>query len=664
MINDNEIKQKLIDEKYEELTLEERKNLYAEFSKENDCSDLKKSLENILFYKKPPTIQEVLDPKNKWLPKSITDSVFPHIKDNLIEELDPKNIKNLIVKYGSTRQGKTFNSIIIIFYIIIYLHHIREPAMYYGLSPLTRLCIYMLSYKFDKTIELYIAPLMEIMDQSERFHRIKFKDKVKETQREMGRDVIVWSSAATAGVITLASGLQIQLGNKNPNSIIGASVLACFISELAYFIEEAGASEDKIYEIYTNAVTRIKNTVGQQYLAFVYLDTSANNAESIIEEHIIKELQFKERTYFSWKSLWQARPELFPIWQKTGETFKIITGNGNIPASIVTDDRQLKDVPKDIIIDVPIDAYDSFKINLVKNIKDVAGFPTMSENKFIQNVEIINNMFNNKTLDNIEGGLVIDASLQPENQIWEKVRDTFFFKNVYGKYTIKRAPTEKRYIGIDLSHSTKGDAGGFCLLHKEFSMKKDLVVYVIDFCFAMLPGEKGISLDAPFYFARDLYHEGSVAIQGLYTDSFQSKSGQQFLERVHIPAIQQSIENILSPHQYFKTCLLTEQIKSGRNIFLKNNLQALITTRNTTRNTKEKVDHRLGSTNNKYFGDYDNSTCGINANDVSDSVTQALLGAFNDSEYLPSVIYENENKRFSKDKNSVEEQVNKLLMKI
>ena len=95
-------------------------------------------------------------------------------------------------------------------------------------------------------------------------------------------------------------------------------------------------------------------------------------------------------------------------------------------------------------------------------------------------------------------------------------------------------------------------------------------------------------------------------------------------------------------------------IRCGKNIFLKNNLDSLIRTR--LNSGKEKIEHTIGDTNNKYYGDWNKSTCGIHAKDVSDAVCGAIWSCYNDN--LGSITdYNLEQKRFSKD----EEDVNMLI---
>jgi hypothetical protein len=662
--------EQIITENYFNLVPEERKELYSLYFNQETKDDLRKQLEKIIYYVVPPTPEEFLDSSNGWLSEAFIQSIYPWVKEEFLECTRRDKNYNKIVQYGSTRVGKTYLAILLITYTIVFIHHLREPAMYYGLSPLTDLAVYIISFKYDKTRELYLRPMFKMMEKSNRFVQVKFQDKVKSEQDRLGRDKIVYSKASTSGEITLASGLQIQLGNDDALAFIGANLLSAFISEISFWTENAGATEESIFRLYTDVSDRINATVGHDYLTYLYLDTSANNVESLIENHVLKELRYREGVRFNWITRWEALPnngKNFPKWNKRkaellkekqyssieelyndlyeeGYMFKVITGNGNIPAAIVEDKSQLLGIPDDFIILVPIDAYNAFKDNLIKSIKDIAGRPTQIENKFITDQSIITNIFDNHTLINFEGHLIADASDMPEKLLWNQVRDKLFYKTPRGDYQIRRAPNEPRFIALDNAFSLSGDALGITILHKEWSLEKEQSIYVHDLCCVIVGSKKEISLEAPIYFIIDLITEGSLPIYAVYADTFQSRTGKQFLERNNIQVIMQSVDRSINPYQVYLSCLMNGLIKGGRNIFWKNNLSCLMVTK--SESGKDKIDHPIGTKNNKYNGDYNNSTCGLFAKDCSDTSCNAVFGAYN-HQYKPSIIYEIENQRFS-----------------
>ncbi len=676
---DSQLKfQEIIDKKYQDIPLEKRKELYSLFKNQNLQKEIKDKLEKVLFKISPPSPEEFLDPTNKWLSKKVVDSIFPSVRQQFLNILNGETNYYKIAMYGCTRRGKSFLARLLIIYTIVFYHCLREPALYYGLSPSTELAIYLISFKFTKTKQVYLNYIYKMLNQSERFIRVDMIDQVYSKQTKIGWDKIVWCKAATTGEITLASGLQIQLGNNEALSSLGADALQAYISEVAYFIEYGGATEEDIFRLYTDISERIEATVGSGFLAYTYLDTSANFADSLIEKHIIEQLQFEDKVYFSWMSRWEVKPDSCPIWQQNNQTFKVITGSSDIPAKIIPfkvltgtldqpitielNEKELHNIPKDLIIDVPIDFYKRFRDNLLRSIKDIAGRPTSDENKFINETIFINNMFNNPHLQNIEGLIKADASEMPENLLWNKLKDIFFSQSLNNKYIIKRAPKERRYIGIDNAYSLMGDLMGFASIHKEWSINKKQVIYIIDWCFPIGPKDKGINLDAPAYFVVDSIKQASINIKGMYGDTFESTSQKQFLERCNVKFFQQSVDSDLNPYQFFLTCLTNEIIKSGKNIFLKNNLGCLVKVRQ--QNGKEKIDHPKGITNNKYFGDWEQSSCGINAKDVSDAVCQALWAAYNDNEYIPTTIYEEENKKFDNSKENSQQLINLAFNKL
>jgi hypothetical protein len=511
-------------------------------------------------------------------------------------------------------------------------------------------------FNAEKVKQLLLKPIYNLLASSPRFKQIKFQDKVKEEQYKHGLDIIYWSKAATFGEITLDSDLTINLGT-DFMSFIGSDMLMLIISEIAFFVETAGATHEQIFQIYTDGLDRIKATVGNNYLGMVYLDTSANDTDNPIEKYILGNLQDKEGVFFKQRSRWVARPHMFPKWQKTGETFKVFIGNNIYPPKIVETQKDVNELPVSHIIEVPIDVKDEFEINIIKSIKDIAGLPTVKESKFITNYNYILNIFSNDQLKNIEGIIHSESYNDPDKLIWNLVKDKFFQKTLDGKYRIYRATKETRFVGLDLAHSLTGDVQGICIGHREWSKELQTTIFVIDFAFAIGSRESAINLEAVPAFIHDLCTEGNLAIKGVYADQFQSASMMQFLNRHNIPAERQSVDMTVNPYQYLLTCLFNGTLKSGKNIFLKNNLDALLIQKDAK--DREKVDHRKGKTNNIYNGDWENSTCGINAKDVSDAVCQFVWGAKN-FEYIPVTCYEDENMIQVNDHSIINKRIDKI----
>lgn len=635
----------IIQKEYDKLSVKEKQIIHDLWHTEkNNFSEKYKKYQSVVFKKTPPTPEEFLDWRNGWLPKDFAENIFDWVKNDFCEMVEGKKQYSQIVLYGCTRQGKSFCAILLILYIIVYVSHLRDLSRFYNLAGGTSLSIYIMSFNYEKAHQLYLQPLYQLLEQSERFVQIKFQDQVKNEQAKYGCEKIVYSKAALVGHMTLASNLRIISGNSDAMSIIGNNILAGIISEIAFFIENDGATEDQIFRLYSDLVERIKATVGKSYLAFTFLDTSANDSESLIENYILKTLRYKDDILFRWRRRWDI-PELvkkfYPIYEKTKETFPLCIGDGSIPAKIIENQNELKDIPEILIQHVPIDAKDDFERNLIKSIKDIAGQPTTNESKFIQKNSLVDNIFSDYIL-NEESGIICDAGSIPQKMIFDAIKEKYFVKFHGNVNLLKRAPKESRYAAADLSFAVKGDVTGLSIGHKEWSRERNCIMYVSDFTFALLPGENGINIEAVGYFIKELSEMGINFVNVVF-DTFQSEQLSQFLTRNNIPNMKHSVDTSINPYMNLYSLLISEQIKAGKNIFLKNNLKSLYRIRN--KKGQERIDHSAGNLEYKYYGDWETSRCGMYAKDVSDSFCNWIYIASQDS-YLPTTVYEDEDRKF------------------
>lgn len=641
---------------YNSLSLEERQELGKLLSNPDKFQKDYDDLQNLFFKKRPPTGKEFLDWRNGYIPRQISESLFPNVIEEFCFIVDPANSHiNDICLMGSIRRGKSVELRLLIVYMIVYFHCMRN--IYDFIQNPTPPVIYLLSYYAGKSKTLMLKPIFDLMAGAPRFKRVHSQAKVIAEQEKYGTEKIVWSSATSdQGEITLTSGLQIRTGSGDFLNIIGADLFFLGLTEYMFFIRSSGATEEDIYQLYTDGEARIAATFpSRPHLSAIFIDSSPNNADSPIERYIYNDLRYQETTYFRDGKQWDVAPEKrAPIWSKTGETFKIITGNGKYPMTLDPTDAELVGVPLDLIEDVPVDYHKAFEKNLKKSINDILGKPSTAEGKFIQNGQLIDRIFDDN-LTNIPGAIIIDAKEEPKNLIWEKIKDIFFTQYDGVNYSIKRAPSETRWIGLDNAFSHQGDILGFTMGHYEWSRDKNTRLWVNDMSFGFSPGKEGINQDALRYFILDLVNLGGISLSMVFLDTYESGSMQQFFKRYTIPYMIQSIDRNAEGYDHVLEQLLNDTIRSGKNIFLKNNLICL-EDRTSEKNKKKirKIDHPKGPTNNVYNGSWDSSDCGYFAKDVSDSLAQAVFGAHQtEDQYQPVAIYEDENSKAIKRKESV-----------
>lgn len=643
------------DEKYNQFSEDEKEFIYKLYFNKEIRDVVKQKLRKIIFQVTPPTPEEFLDPDNGFLPPSWINDIYPHVREDFIKGMDSKNPWAIISIYGSVRTGKSVLARLYTLYTIVYVSYLRDPHMYYHVSQMSRLCIYLVSFKDDKTRQVYLDPLLALLDSSPKFKREHYERYVYD-KGVTADGVIHFSEASKFGDITFPK-MHIVCG-RDASSLVGADIIAGAISELSFFKEYVpGMTDDEVVQVFTKLSTRILNTVGYgSFPCWTYIDTSANDASSPLENMILKDLKNDPKVYFKHYILWELRPHLFPTYHKTGETFNVCVGDGNTPAKIVTNPEELKVIPKHLQIKVPIDLKQSFERKLLDQIKDVAGYPTSNDQKFISNINVIEAVFSNTLIKNVEGSIKIDSMEDPTNLIWNQLRDTFFTKYNDKEYRLMRAPNEPRWIQVDISHSVKGDMYGFGMLHLEYSRELKKNIYVGDLVFGFSSGTSGINLTAVEFFILDLIKLGHLSIHRVSSDTFQNKQMEQNLIRNGIEAFVLSVDRTLDPYLHLLNCLHNEVVKVGKNIFVKNNLNSLYRVKKKT-GSGEKIDHSIGNTNNIYLGDWEHSDAGINAKDVSDVLAGACYSAFL-SGYQPVICYEDENKKFS---NTVED--NDFLLK-
>lgn len=639
------IEEKIIEEEYNKLSEEDKQELYLEYLSPTVLNEVKQKLEKIIFIKKPPTPEEFLDPINNWLPAVYAEGLYDHVKKDFIESMRRDNPYPIISMYGCTRSGKSVLARLCIIYSLIYVNYLRDPHSYYKINKMSRLCLYLVSFKQEKTNQVYLAPILDILDASDMFVRERFEQNAYNRGVDsQGR--IHFSEATKFGDIAFPKCFIVT--GKDAGSLVGGDIVAGAISEISFYKEYVpGLTDEEIVQVFTKLFTRIQNTVGfGNFPCWAYLDSSANDSDSPIEKMILEDLSIKKTTFYKHYVLWETRPHLYPIYNADRtKTFRVCTGNGSIPAKIIKHSWEETDIPPDLLIDVPIDLYDTFERQLIDSIKDIAGRPTGSQSKFIQNSKFILNLFDNEKLKNIEHCIRADANDSPDRLIWDQIWQKFFSISLNGKHIFYRAPAEVRYVGLDLGFATSGDATGITILHKEYSRELKTTVYIADLSFAILPKEKAVNIEAITQFIKELRELGSMYIKQVAIDTFQSETLKQSIERFGVEVVKHSVDRTIEPYQYLLTCLSNGLLKAGKNIYLKNNLYCLLIKKDT--NGKYKVDHPNGNVPHEYDGNFEKSLVGNYAKDVSDSCAQALWSAHMDDSYLPSTCYEEENRRLS-----------------
>ncbi len=563
--------------------------------------------------------------------------------------------------------AKSFLNQLYMVYSIIYVNLMRYPQIYYNLSPQSNICIYLVSFKRDKTRELLLSPILNILYASKVFKNVKYEDAVR--KKGVTEDGLIYFSEAcniaSMGGITTPK-LLIVCGS-NISAFLGGNVISGVVSEINHFKEMAHISDEQVMRIFSKLDGRITRTiVRDKFPCFLSLDSSANNADSPIESLVQKDLKKRKQCFYREYKRWEVLPQKFPNWAEANkiegelidvqksytwkklwttklrnkETFPVCIGNGSHPAFIVGDAKQIEDIPRELIKYFPNDCHGDLEVDLIGSINDIGGFPSSSEAKLIQDIRLVDNIFKSELL-NVEGEIIAGASSIPDRLIWNQIYKKFFLEIGHDRYQIKRALREPRFIGVDSAFAAKGCLMSVVVGH--FESYKGIKKYIVDFSLAIAPDNTGINLQALEQFLIDLWKLGGLSIKEISMDTFQSKQTWQNLERLNLNISRLSVDDNIFPYQFLVTQLYINNIYAGKNIYLKNNLNSLYRQKNKKGN--EVIDKNDGTPVHKYIGNWDTSSAGKYEKDVSDGLCRSVYIAFNNYQGLPVTDYEQENNR-------------------
>jgi len=578
----------------------------------------------------PPTIEEFLT--EEWIGPT-ANSLYPNVKKVLIEFWKPDSQKRHLVLGGATATGKSFTSTLSSLYVTVHLWCMKDPKKFFGLSQATSIVHALISFSMEKAGQLLLQPFMQILLSTPKFRRVKQEENLNKKQLEYPNE-ICWTSAGKMGALQFYNDIHYMLAS-SPQKLLGLNMISATMSELSFFLDQ-GFSADYIWRIYNDAKGRIKGRFGTAYFAGTIMDSSPNDMEdSPIDKYIFSGAAEKDpRNMVVTGSQWELVPfqAMFDTWRKTGETFPVFKGNSSEPPRLITEEERQNYVPDDIY-EVPIDLKQNFEDNCLKMVKDSCGWPAGSSGKLFSSWDPIENMFT-PVLNNIYSSIIASSDKPGERLIWNIVHKYFWIKLEKNKHEFYRAPTSLRYIHVDQAET--GDMAGLTMSHVE-AMPDGTLVYVIDFTIGITAGKGRINLEAIRFFLTDIIHLGKIKIAKVTFDQYQSSSTIQYLKEKGANAGRLSVDRDMAPYLAFITLMNTRHVKSGKNIFLKNNFKSLQEV--STPSGKKKIDHKKGKVVFDDGGDWDQSLMGINAKDLSDSAVGSVYNALMEFQGIPKMMW-------------------------
>lgn len=556
-----------------------------------------------------------------------------------IERVEDENTRCISLNYpeGLYYTGNkiithnSFTSTLWSLYITTHLWSMRDPKKFFGLSQATSIVHGLISFTMDKAQQLLLQPFFQILLSSPKFKRVKQEEYLLKHQTEEP-NTICWTSAGKMGALQFYNDIHYIIAS-SPAQLLGLNMISAIFSEISFFVEK-GFSTEYIWRIYQDGKARVRSRFEDKYFAGTIIDSSPNDIElSPIDKYIFSGEAVKDpKNYVVTGAQWDFLPNKFPEWKKTGKTFPVFRGSQGEPAKLLHKDEVVH-YPEIEVYHVPIDIQKLFEENTIKNVKDYCGWPSGSQGILIREESIIEKMFTPQ-LKNIYTYIKASASKSSHRLIWNTIAPKFFIKYDKG-YEFYRNPIEKRYLHIDQAET--GDLASISMVHPEIS-KDGEIIFITDFNIAISPEKDRINLDAIRLFILDLKLIGKIDIAMVTFDQYQSSSTIQFLKEKGFNASLLSVDRDPKIYLTYISLIQSGRIKSGRNIFLKNNLKSLQEV--SLSSGRKKIDHTKGKIIYQDTEDWKMSEMGKYAKDISDSHCGAVWNCLHNFIGVPRMLWE------------------------
>ena len=149
--------------------------------------------------------------------------------------------------------------------------------------------------------------------------------------------------------------------------------------------QDASLEKSAIMKLYSSVKRRIESRFMRKgrVPGLLFLVSSKNNVYDFLETYINMNRDNPQLMIID-EPLWVVKAS---VGNYSGETFKVAVGNRYHPSKILTDKDDWEAIEKvQKVIDVPIEHYDAFKINLNLALADIAGIALVSSAKYF-NIE-------------------------------------------------------------------------------------------------------------------------------------------------------------------------------------------------------------------------------------------------------------------------------------
>jgi hypothetical protein len=334
---------------------------------------------------------------------------------------------------------------------------------------------------------------------------------------------------------------------------IGQNVIGGIIDEVNFMavVEDSklmrdGSVYDQAAENY-NAIARRRESrfMQQGALPGLLCLVSSKNYPGGLTDRKVAEARTNKTIFVYDKRLWEIRPERF-----SGERFRVFVGDETRHPRILRDEDLVAVEDEPLIVPVPVDYRRQFDLDLLKSIRDIAGYSTQALHPFMLNTEAVGKCFGR--VKSIVTREACDFKLTFLQGIPENIQH----------------PNEPRFAHIDLG-LTKDSAGmaighvpGFKHMNRG-DYQETLPIIQFDMILEVMPPPGGEieyeNLRSLLYALRDKL---GIPIKWVSFDTFQSVDSMQILHQNGFVVGPQSMDTDTLAYDATKQAFYDDRIRA------------------------------------------------------------------------------------------------------
>ena len=312
------------------------------------------------------------------------ENIYPFWRDVIVEFF--KSGKNELILTGATGTGKSYCALQVLNRALYELSCYEYPAIEFNLTRSSSIYFFYLSVTQRVALKTGFGKFRRLIDGIE-YYRENFprNSKLDSILKFSGEKVIFDSGS-------------------NVRDFIGSDLYAIILDEADFVGEskEVKASYEVAKNIYRESTNRRKNRFiidGVEHGVSIIV-SSANTSDSFVEQRI-QEVKDSDDVMVVSARKYDIMPENY-----CGRRFWVFVGDNHYPPFIVDDEREkleyyfgIKDFDYDRLdndkkmkfISVPVEYYNTFKLDIVSSLKEVAGISIDVHNLVYINRQIIDN---------------------------------------------------------------------------------------------------------------------------------------------------------------------------------------------------------------------------------------------------------------------------------